>query len=70
MRFRDTGSVSSGRQRAAQRLAEIEREISEIRRLFPDLTNAPSRSRSRRFEQRHRDRQADGDGRSGRYLIH
>ena len=69
MRFRDRGSVFSLRQRAAHRLAEIEQEIRNIKRLFPDLADAPSHYRRPRF--RHgRDPRANDERASGRYLIH
>jgi hypothetical protein len=69
MRFRESG-LSSSRQRAARRLAEIEREIRHIKRLFPDLTIKPRRYRSQWARQGEPDSPAGADGRSGRYLIH
>jgi hypothetical protein len=70
MRFRERSSASSPRQRAARRLAEIEREIRHIKRLFPDLTNAASgRHRVMRTGRGH-DQPSDGERSSVRYLIH
>jgi hypothetical protein len=68
MSFRDRGTFLSLRQRAAQRLAEIEQEIRDIKRLFPDLADAPSHDR-RRFR-RGRDFRRNDERSSGRYLIH
>jgi len=69
MRFRDTGHASL-RQRAARRLAEIEQEIRDIKRLFPGLIATSSRYRSRRLEHRHHAGQAGRGRRSGRHVIH
>jgi len=72
MRFRERGSASSPRQQAARRLAEIEREIRHIKRLFPDLANAPSgRPRVQRVGRESGDDLRTGAERfSVRYLIH
>ena len=70
MRFRERGSGSSPRQQAARRLAEIEREIRHIKRLFPDLTNAPSgRARVQRVG-RGGDLRTGAERFSVRYLVH
>ena len=71
MRFRQRGSAPSPRQQAARRLAEIEREIRHIKRLFPDLANASSgRPRVQRVGRGDGDRRTGAERFSVRYLIH
>ena len=69
MPFRDRGSSHSSRQQAARRLAEIEREIRHIKRLFPDLMNGSSRYRRPRLAYG-RDWPANPERSPGRYVIH
>jgi hypothetical protein len=69
MPFRDRESSQSPRQQAARRLAEIEREIRHIKRLFPDLLNGSSRYRRPRLE-RGRDCRPNENRSTSRYLIH
>jgi hypothetical protein len=70
MRFRDPGTASSPRQQAARRLAEIEREIRDIKRLFPDLTSGLCRYRPQHRTTGRRGWRTHGESRAGRYLIH
>jgi hypothetical protein len=69
MPSRGRGSSQSARQQAARRLAEIEREIRHIKRLFPDLMNGSSRYRRPRLEHG-RVWRTNEERSQGRYLVH
>jgi hypothetical protein len=69
MPFRDRESSQSPRQQAARRLAEIEREIRHIKRLFPDLLTASSRYR-RPLLGHGRDWRPNENRSTSRYLVH